>query len=321
MSDKTLLFELHGFRVMSDSTYLVADKMDYNAPTGLQEKGVTKIPSDGVGNTFQCPYKKTSSKDGIWDTGFYEHSPCYSGRSKEEVKIIVKTLQKTVVDPYRSFIGKPEALQQHDNEFFDSHMWMVEEGQVFKTDNPEHVLALYFALRNRELVPKKLKGDSAFADAAYVIIDIGEKLKKRDEDASSMFKAIGVFEVLYANDQPKLDTILYYINRNMAEGTSVDAYRGMFKAYLESSPANIETFNKIVEESDSETGMAKLNIYYALKSRNIKNSKVSKGSAGTIFYESTEVGVDLKAAAENIAKRSDLADIKREILLGDEDED
>lgn len=321
MSDKKLLFELHGFKVMEDSIYLVADKMDYNAPTGLQEKGVTKLPSDGVGNTFQCPYKRTSSKDGIWDTGFYVHSPCYSGIPKAQTEVIVAALTKNIVEPYRALIGRDDALSQHDNEFFDSHMWMVEEGHIFKTNNPHDVLSLYFALRNREVVPKKLKGDSAFADAAYIIIDMDEKRKKSDEDASNMFKAIGVFEALYENDKSTLDMILYYVNRNMSADTDVSAYRGMFKAYLESSPANVESFNKLVADAKSETGMARLNIYHALKSRDIKNPKVSKGAAGTILYENTEVGVDLKSAAANIAKNPTLADIKRDILLGDEDEE
>lgn len=320
MSNKKELFELHGFKVMDNSIYLVADKRDYNAPTGFQEKGVTKLPSEGVGNTFHCPYKRTSATDGVWDSGFYEFSPCYDGRREDEVQKIVAHLNKNVAEPYRKAIGNPDALKESNHEFFDTHRWSVTEGQVFKTNNPVDRVALYFALLSKEVAPKERKDDSTFIDADYVIVDVNEKIKKRDEDASMLFEAIGMFEVLRKTDKDTLDKILYYLGRNISDDTGVEAYRGIFKAYLEASHANVESFLKLVKEADTEDGIAKLNIYYALKKKELKNTKVSKVASGVLYYEDTEIGADLKTAAANIAKNPNLREIKKEILFG-EDED
>lgn len=318
MSTKKTLFTLHGFEVKDDSIYLVADKVDHGAPTGFQVAGVTKLPSDGVANTFHCPYKRISATDGVWDSGFYELSPCYEGMDKSLVKERIKGLMANVVNPYRAAVGQEKALDEHNNEFYDSHFWSVEQNQVFKTNNPIDRVALYFALLNREVVPKDKKGDTSFADAGYLIIDVNERVKKRDEDASMQFQAIGVFEELYKSNKPKLDRILFYLGKNMAADTKVDAYRGMFRDYLEATATNVETFNKLVADSDSEAGMARLDIYYYLKSRDIRNPKVSKSPSGILFYEDTEIGVDLRSAAENIAKNPKLDHIKKEILFSED---
>lgn len=316
MSEKKLLFELHGLKIMSDSIYLISNKRDFSAPTGFQERGTTKLPSDGVANTFHCPYKPISKTHGSWDTGFYELSPCYTGMNRDKVKIKVKGLVENIVKPYREAIGDNKALHEHNNEFFDTTKWTIQDDLVLRTSNPLDVVTLYFALMGREVVPKHLKGDSTFADAAYVVVDVNESVKKRDEDASNMFQAIGVFEELYKSDRARLDKILFYIGRNMSDDTKIESYRGMFKSYLEASPANVESFNNLVKASEKEQGLDELNIYYSLKSRDIRHPKVSKASSGSLYYEDREIGVDFKSAAKRISKDPEMSDIKREILLG-----
>lgn len=317
MNSKKVLFELHGFQVLEDSIYLVADKMDYSAPTAFQEIGSTVLPSDGVATTYHCPYIAYSRTEGVWDTGFYELSPCYKNMSKDIVAKEVKALIQNVLTPYRKAIGNEKALDQHNHEHLDKAKWSVYKDKVFKTDDPMDVMALYFALRGREVVPKAKAGDSSFNAASYMIIDINQKIKKRDEDASNIFEAIGMFEVLYKTDKGLLDKILYYLGRAMSEDTTKTAYRGMFKAYLEASPANVNSFNKLVESSEKESEVAKLNIYHAIKSHEIKTPKLTKSPGGMILYDDIELGPDLKTAADRIAKHSDFADIKREILFGE----
>ena len=320
MEDKKILFTLQVFDEKDDSIYLVTDKVDHGAPTGFQTAGVTKLPSDGVATTFHCPYKRISATDGVWDSGLYPLSPCYEGMDEKIVDARVKGLMKNIVEPYRKAVGKTDALDEHNHEFFDKHNWSVEEGKVFKTKNPIDRVALYFALLNREVVPKEKKGDTSFSDAGYMIVDVNEKVKKRDADASMQFEAIGIFEELYKTDKQKLNKILYYLGKNMAADTKVEAYRGMFRDYLGASATNVEVFNKLVSESNSEAGLARLDIYYYLKNRDTRNPKVTKHSSGVLFYEDTEIGADLKTAAENIAKNPGLSKIKKEILFAEVEE-
>ena len=74
-----------------------------------------------------------------------------------------------------------------------------------------------------------------------------------------------------------------------------------------------------IEETNDEIGRAKISLYIKLKEAYSRNNKVTKNTNGIYFYENTEIGPDLKAAASNIAKTADLKDIKRELLLEDED--
>lgn len=321
MSEKKLLFELHDFKVMSDSVYLVTDKPDPNAPTGFQDAGSSKLPSDGVGNVFQCPYKPTSKNSGVWDSGFWEYSPCYVNRNKGEVEVLVRNLKENVVEPYRKASGDPNALSHEHPEFFDKAMWSVEEGQSFRTSDPRDVVALYMALLSRELTPKHLKGDTTFADSAYFIIDINEKTKKRDEKASNMFEAIGSFEEMYKHEKPTLDKVLFYLGMNISEDAKIEAYRGLFQSFLQKASTNTEAFNKLMKDVGSEKGKDKLEIYYWLKTKEVNSNKINKSASGVLYYEESEIGADLKSAAENIANNPSLNDIKKEILFsGDEEE-
>jgi len=316
MSDKKLLFELHGLEIMSDTMYIVADKIDYSAPSGFQEAGVTKLPSDGVGHTFHAPYKRTSKFDGVWNTGFYELSPCYQGVSRDKVKIIVKNLMANVVMPYRAAIGKADALNEHNHDFFDKYNWTVQVGDIYRTENPLDVVALYMALIQREVMPKAKKGDSAFAETPYVVVDVSEKTKKSEEKANKEFEAIGMFEILYKQERARLDLILYYIGgATFTADTSQAAYRSLFKNYLAALPTNIEMFMGFVEKTDKEKGLAELNIYKKLKVRHINDPKIRKTAAGMIYYDQTELGSSLKNAAEAVAKDPSMSEIKKEILF------
>lgn len=314
--DKGLLFEIDGFEVYKDSFYVSKDKVDYNAPDGFQSIGTTKLPHDGVGNSFQCPFRKTDNRGGgVWDTGFYEHSPCYRNLDKDKIRIKVKALNENIVEPYESFGGKKDILSHTNDEFWDKKSFMVQSDQVYNTNEPSDVLSLYMGLRQRELTPKNKKGDSKYKDSAYFIIDQTKEVAYKDEKAAEKYKAIGIFHQMLQDDKSTLISILGYIGVTVSEESEDIALIGLFEDYIsgDKGPSKIELFNRIAKEASTDDGKAKLIIHSKLRSDRSLIEKV-----GNFYYwQDFELGPDLKTAAESISKRSDLSNLKDEILLGD----
>lgn len=322
MSSKgNLLFDVDGFNIYKDSIYVVRDKEDLSAPSGFIQAGVTKLPSDGIKETFQCRYIQKSAKTGVWDTGFYEYSPCYAGLPKEIIHDKLKRLEKNVIDPYKQSVGDPNALNHGDDKFWEGLNFSIYTGQVFNTENPEDVLTLYFALLTRQLTPKGLEGDSRYSNSAYVCLDITEDTKKKDEKSAKKFKAVGIFENLLRTDRPRLIEMLNYGNLVVSPEIEDDSFRGIFDQFLSSGEGlkNVDTFLRLVEETSDDVGRSKIAIYIRLKEAYSRNNKVTKNPNGVYYYEDYEIGPDLRAAATNIARTEELKDVKKALLLENED--
>lgn len=321
MKEEKLLFEVDDFKVYKDSIYVVRDKEDLSAPSGFINAGVTKLPSDGVSDTFQCKYVRKSASSGVWDTGFNEYSPCYKGLDKDVVKYKISLLEENVIEPYRLEVGKRDALSHSDDNFWSSTNFRIYAGQVFNTDSPSDVLTLYFALLTKQITPKGYEGDSRYNQSSYIVVDVTKDVKKKDERSAKKFKAVGMFEMLLSSDRQRLLAMLNYANLVVAPTIDDDAFRGIFDQYLNSSNSNsnTDTFLRLVEETNEEEGRAKIDIYLKLKDLYNRSNKVTRNPNGIYFYEEKEIGPDLKSAASNIAKTKDLKQVKKELLLGDED--
>lgn len=313
-----VLFTIDGFEVRKNSTYQILNKRDGDAPSGFLKAGVTKLPSDGVGDTFGCKYvRRPGSQKGVWDTGFYSYSPCYSGKSDEEIEIIVNRLQEVIVRPIEQIVGK-DKLSHTNNEFWDSKRFFITAGMIINTQNPDDVLKLYFSLMTHSLTPKGSEGDSAYSNSSYVVQDTSKVKKLKDERAENKFKAIGVFHALIENDSAKLGMILNYLGLNYSESVENSTLMAMFDEYISSGEDRLIAFNSAVEESKTKPGMDKIAVYTCLKNELIKpKSRVEKTSQGVLFFEDTEIGADIRSAAENIAKNSKLKAVKTKLLLED----
>lgn len=320
--NKELLFEVNGFQVIKGSTYVIRDKEDLNAPSGFIKVGVTKLPSDRITETFQCAYKMKSANSGVWDTGFYEYSPCYSNTKSDEVERQVNLLKKTVVKPYEKFVGTKKVLDHNNDEFWNKKMFEVYTGQVFDTTNPEDLLALYFALRTRQVTPKEKKGDASYKMSSYIIVDINKDIKRKDEKSSMLFDAIGKFESLYMSDKKRLISSLNYLNLVVADDIEREAFRGLFNEWLnQRNGENVELFLSLVKETEEDSGRAKVELYLKLKEAFVRGGRVTKNPNGVYYYGEHELGPDLKSAAQNIAKSKELEPVKKALLFLNDEED
>lgn len=322
----TELFTINGFTVRENSSYVIQDKRDMDAPTGyIQYKGgVSKLPSKGVSESFQVRFAPTdaSGKQGVWDTGFDEFSPCYADLPNDEARAISRGLVKSVLEPYRKAVGNPNAFEKiaGDHSFFDSLNFKIYTGKTYNTNNVKDRLELYFGLRTGQLTPKGQEGNTKFNDSSYVILDIENKTRANNEKAIEKFKAVGSFTGMLNTDKVRLMAVLRYMNINTTPNIDDLTLIGMFNDKLEQSGNDVAySFNKLVEETNEQAGLDKVIIYSKLRDTNTRG-KLEKSTSGVYFYDGVEIGADLKNAAAAIAKESKLIQVKKALLfLDDED--
>lgn len=322
-NEKELLFVVGDFEVYNDTVYVVTDKPDYDAPSGFIEKGITRLPSDGVGDTFECGFSSQSkgSKNGLWDTGFYTGSKCYAklnGDSKHAADARTKLAVENVMKPYAANIGDINKLAQNqDNDFWTTKLMDVYSGQVFNTKDSEDRFQLYFALLTKHLTPEGLEGDSSFKKSSYIVKDINKNMKRKDEKALIEFEAIASFMDVLKTNKNRITSILDYlgmtVNKDLANGTLM----AMFKELIGRDESKLKLYNSLMEESKTNDGMAKLELYKILKSK-YPNGGVTKSHNGVYFYKDEEIGGDLKTAAQNIATQKQFSEIKKDLLLADD---
>jgi hypothetical protein len=318
---KEKLFTVEGFSVYRDSVYVIKDKPDMDAPTGYIVKGVSKLPSRGVGDSFQVNFKsRDNGRTGIWDTGFFEYSPCYKDMPAEEIKPVVMALKKNLVTPYKKASGIADAFDEGNDKFFADLSFNVFSGKTFNTADPLSAVELYFGLLAHQITPKSEIGNSKFEDSSYVVVDINKDLKIKDEKALDKFRAIGSFTSMLSADKNRLFAILKFAGLNFQSTVEDAVLIGMFNDHLATNNEDrVKFFNDLVEETNEEQGLHKIFIYRTLKELSVKGGKVSRTN-GLFFYDGTEIGADLKSAADNVAKLQKLVHIKKELLsLEDED--
>lgn len=315
--EKNLLFEIDGTEIYEGSIYVVTDKADEDAPSGFIKKGLSKLPSDGIDESFQCSYIQTSATTGVWDTGFHEYSACYKGQDINAVKIKVKNLKEKVVDLYERALGQVGALDHNNDTFWGTKNFKIFTDKVFNTADPEDRLALYMGLLNRVLTPKDKEGDSKYNTSSYVLTDKTKAVKHKDKLAINLFKAIGVFQELLKNDKTRLLAILSYLDLVITPNADDESIIGMGSEWLQREDSKkVAPFLRMVEQSDTEIGRDTIEVFIKLKGNNF----ITKNANGLLFYKEFEIGADLKSAAQNIAKTKALSEVKKELLFRIEEE-
>lgn len=323
MAESKILFTVNGFAVKADSTYVVKDKRDMDAPTGYIQAGVSKLPSRGVGDSFEVRFvSNDGGRTGVYDTGFHEYSDCYKDLSLEERKPIVAALKKNLLNPYRLATGNPTAFENgvEGEAFIKTQRFMVQSSKTYNTSDVRSAMELYFGLLTRQLTPKGEEGNTAYEDSSYVVIDLSKDRNIKDERALNEFKAIGAFSSMLRADKERLYAILKYVGMTFLPSIDEGAIISMFNDYIRNNNSDkTDIFNNLVTETESKAGLDKVFIYKALKELSTRATSLTK-SSGIYYYNDVEVGSDLKNAADNINKNPKLVQIKKELLLA-EDED
>lgn len=313
---KELLFEVNGFKVRKDSRYLVQDKPDLDAPSAYVEARVSRLPSSGVGDTFHFNFIPTSVNGvGVWDTGFEPTSPCYKEQTEAESKVLSDIVVKNVLKPYRKAVSQPDIFAPTNEASFLKNSFTVKTGDRFDTKDITKVMELYAALLAKRVMPEELKGSPHYNECSYVIIDLDQSVKEKDDNGNVGFEAIRLYSLKQESDPEVLKCILEYMEMPRTSDTMPkEAKNAIFFNQVSSYPESARNFNELIEESSTEVGKAKLLVFSKLKAMVGKGGKLTRPDGKYFYYEGIEIGLDLKTASENVAKNPKLKEALSDIL-------
>ena len=296
------IVEVNGLIIKSDSTYKITPKPDSDAPSGFVKEGTTKLPSMGIGNSVPCRYVITNKAtgQGVYDTGLYEQSPCYSTMNQEEVKLLVERLQEKIVIPYEKSHGKG-ILDQSNTEFWDNYVVDLEAGRYFSTSSIDDLLGLYIAMRGYELTPRDSMGDSKYNDSQFCIEDKAEVKNIKDRRAENIMRALTNFGNLLQTNRPTLINMLKYVQMlgitNEVDDTTLNT---VFYEYVQKSETNVKRFLDTLDLVEKDKGEL-VNLYAHLTVLARKGMLQKEGAM--YMFNGVELGADLKTAAKNLGNK------------------
>lgn len=317
MSKKEVIFEINGFQLKTNSIYKIADKFDAEAPSGFVEEGVTKLPSEGVGNTVYCRFISTNPSDpsvGIWDTGLYQQSPCYEDLEDDKISEQVAQLEKFIVKPFSKKYGAKVDLDPNDDDFWNTKPVYLTAKRTFNTAKIDDLLELYIAMRNYSLTPKGSEGDPAYSDSQYLIVDSDKNTEFKKNQASEEIDAYMHFGRILSESNDKLIKVLMYVGLNVTNTMDPDNLKYTFKEHLSTSKLNSAEFNKLCESLSDPRVEDKITLYKVLVDKYKNGTNITRKSNGKFYFDNTEIGESLKNAAENISISKDLEKIKEELF-------
>ena len=311
---KEKLIEVNGLVIKTNSVYKITNKVDNNAPDGFVREGTTKLPSEGIGNTVPCKFHVTNKAKGtgVFDTGFYLGSPCYSMQEKSEIESKVKALTKSIVDPYEKKYGA-KILDHKNEEFWVDFGVDLFSGRYFVTSNVDDLLELYIAMSAFELTPKELIGNPKFSNSQYCIEDKEKVQTVKSERANNMIEVISKFGVMLSDDRETLINVLRYI-RLLGVSDTIDTatLNGLFFEWLQKSTENPEIFKNAYELTQSDSTKDVVNLY-VIASR-LANKKKLEKVGNEYTYKGEVLGADLKTVAKNVNSKPELGEIKIEFI-------
>lgn len=304
--------------IYENSIYMVEHKPDPSASLALQAIGATKYPGAGVADGHGFPVYELSDETRIFITGFNAESPLYANVGETVKKTRVAQAQE-VLKKYRKLKGDLTLFNTTENPTSISKAtFMVYDGQTLHTDNADNAMNLYVSLLAGYLCPKGKEGAPEFVDSNYVVLDATGNRKETDSVATDSFAAMDSFNefLKQRGENDKLVNVLYYMDINLADNATDEAYQAVFVNRILQEKSRLAEFTERAKEVDTNKGFEKLEIYKRLSKMKGKSPKLTKQPMQPYFYNSVEVGADLKGAAINIAQNPSLAEVKEEILGG-----
>ena len=310
---KETLIEINGLVIKTNSIYKVIHKPDSNAPDGFIKEGATKLPSVGIGNTISCRFitLNKAKGTGIYDTGFYDESPCYSTKDSNAVRRQIETLKEHIVVPYEKKYGK--GVLSHQNlEFWDSFGVDLYEGRYFVTSNIDDLIALYIAMTSYQLTPKGKEGDPKYSNAQYCVEDKEKVQTIKSERANLLVESISNFGALKENRNTLLNTLRYLDLIGVSDKIDDSSLNSLFYEWLNKNEENPKKFDKVYTMLNDEKTSEVINLYSIVSKLATKN--VIKRISGNYYYNDELLGADLKTAAFNLNSKKELEETKIRLI-------
>lgn len=309
---KDFTIKVNGVEIKPDSLYQIIPKKDDDAPDYYTKNGTSKLLMQGITDGAPCLF---DSNLNVWDTGFYENSPCYRGWSGTDIKTQVEALKKHIVEPFEALRGKGTLshLDTKDSFWLSYASSNIYNGKVFNTAKPDDLLELYIALLGKHVCSKKDENSPFQKKAKYLVENKDAVVGVREERQRFKAEAIAsVFKLKEVNKE-KLKEVLTYLG---LPATDDDGLVSVVMDYVENSKEGhnnskrlVETINKV----NSKSGAIEINIYGQLLELFRKGSISKVGSE--YFLGEDSIGLDLKSAALTIKKSKPLQEkLKKELV-------
>ena len=311
------------FEISSNQIYHIREVSDKNAPDGYQRKGISKHPLPGIEQGIIVPYHESTK---TWDTGFNRNSFCYSKESPKKADEILKTLKKEFIPQLSSIMESDlEDIRSTNDKFFDEFIpfngdgygdvdpkFKIKGGNMFNTSKPLELLALWFALLSKQVMPPSEAGNMAFKGCTFILEDKKQTTSvEQDKSYSKMEAVTKVFSTVKAKNKKeisKLQNIFTYAGLNLdMENLNDKTIISTFTKWAESGGYNNENsayFNEVYDYFEDKENEEELIVYVKLL-KDIKESKV-KIERQDIFFEKKNLGMDKKEAAKKIVADQEL---------------
>lgn len=312
--DNNIIITINGLVIKEDSLYQIENKLDKSAPDGFIKEGTTKLPSEGIGNTVGCRYVDKGNGKGLYDTGFYLESPCYTGLTDEAKTAIVKKVREKIVKPYENLQNSPELLNVANHEFWDSLSIDLYDGRVFNTENIQDLFELYIAMRSFDLTPVSKEGAPEFNQSDYMIKDSSEVMSSSKRRAKGKMDATYNFMTLLNLAPEKLINIMKYLNVvRVGEKPAAIDLQTIFGMWLDKDVQNVDVFMNAFKKAESPEGESELALFVKVK-KLVENRKIVREGSDLLF-EGTPIGIDTKSVVYNLMNDEELLEISERIRM------
>jgi hypothetical protein len=302
---KDFKFEVNGIVIQSDTLYEIIPKPDYDAPDGYQEYGTTKLLHPQVSNKICCVF---NSRSKVWDTGFYENSPCYRNLSPDIVKQNVQVLKDRVVEPLERLLGKGRLDHTtNNNDFWDNWSADLRKGLVLNSSIPDELLTLYIIARHNFVAPKDNSSNPQYRKAQYCIVNKAEVTNLKQERKFNLSRATSQGFDLMKNNREKLDIILSYLGITSTSISDDMTLNTVITNYLEDKKQgtqNVKSFLSALDQSSTDNGYMELYLYTIVK-KLYKKKQITKEGLD-YYFKDTNLGKTFKSAAKLALLNNDL---------------
>lgn len=307
-----------GFVIKPNTIYTVVPKPDPNAPDGFKEHGTTKLIHPEIGNVVEAPYDVNL---GVWDTGFYEYSPCLREYSPEEKKKFVKLVNEVIVKPVELIKGEG-VLNHKNNEFYDEFVIPLYNKISFNSSDPMQLLGLYLAVLNKELCPSDDLGNPKFKKADFQVVNREKEISNKEQISIDKSRATGEFYKLLQTDIDKLQVILHYLKISTSSVEDEDTFIKIFSRFLEDKQdgyRNSKIFLDTIKRFSSKKGGEELFAYKAINA--LYDKKEVKLIKGEYFLREYNLGNSIKHAAAYVIDKPEILGLITELNADKADTD
>lgn len=309
-----------GFELESNKTYRIEGRVDPESPIAWQKEGISRLqhPLNTLGAIVT--FNPTNN---MWDTGFYEDSPCYASDksiAKENVKVFEEHLKSTL----EQMLPEGALSPRSDNNFWDDYSFPVNQPLTIRTSTPMNFLGLWVALLHRDIAPKDKADYPIYRQrkTGYTITDVKESSSQRQKLALERSLANTSFLTLISSkkssDKNFIQGLSKYVGFKANFDTEISILNSQFINWIESSNnslKNAKSFNKAYEKFGTQEGREELDTWLKLVEAEKKGIITYKRSKYYLGEES--LGNNLKIAAEEVNKNHNLKSKLLEVLTDD----